>query len=62
MALGWSMLLANHLREGRLIRLGQRSHQTADHYCLLVGTARENRDAVEAFTGWMARDLTQASG
>lgn len=58
-ALGWSMLLANHLREGRLVRLGQWALETQDHYCLVVGHSLQNREAVEALTSWMAEQLTR---
>ena len=60
-ALGWSMLLANHLREGRLVRLGTHVLDTEDHYCLLVSDRQENREAGGIFTDWMAAELARAS-
>lgn len=56
-ALGWSMLLANHLREGRLIRLGSCELKTKEHYCFVVGRPLENRPAVLAMAKWMSEEL-----
>ena len=52
-ALGWSMLLANHLREGRLVRLGHSVLETKNHYCLVLGSLGENRTSVAALVSWM---------
>ena len=56
-ALGWSLLLANHLREGRLIRLGTDQLETEDRYCLLVPNRGQPSPAAEVFTTWLAEQL-----
>lgn len=56
-ALGWSMLLANPVREGPLVRLGQTAMSTQEHYRLFVVPSLENRSAVQALTTWMAAEL-----
>lgn len=56
-ALGWSMLVANHLREGRLVRLGTRALTTREQYCFVVGRSVENHPAARALATWMTDDL-----
>ena len=56
-ALGWSMLLANHLREGRLVRLGTCALTTREHYCFVIGRSQESSPSVQAFATWMAKEL-----
>ncbi|MDP3197725.1 LysR substrate-binding domain-containing protein [Tabrizicola sp.] len=57
-ALGWSMLLANHLREGRLVRLGSHALETENSYCLVVARDTESRVAATAFTSWLKSSLS----
>ena len=57
-ALGWSMLLANHLREGRLARLGRDALETENAYCIVVGNPPENRDGVDAVASWISSSLS----
>ncbi len=56
-ALGWSMLLANHLREGRLVRLGHQCLTSEDRYCLLVPKHREMTPATRQFVNWITDQL-----
>lgn len=57
-ALGWSMLLANHLREGRLARLGRDALETENAYCVVVGNQPEDRGAVDALASWISNSLS----
>jgi DNA-binding transcriptional LysR family regulator len=56
-ALGWSMLLANHLREGRLTQLGGQSLTTRESYCFVVGRSSENRSATQALAKWITEEM-----
>lgn len=53
-ALGWSELLAGHLEDGRLVRLGSHSVVMEEQYHLLIPTGREPRGSTKLFVGWVA--------
>lgn len=52
-ALGWSTLLAGHLAEGRLVRLGAGSVVTEEQYHVVVPAGRERSAATEVFLDWI---------
>jgi DNA-binding transcriptional LysR family regulator len=59
-ALGWSTLLAGHLDEGRLVRLGVHSVVLQDEYHILIPANREPSPATQIFLNWIAKCFTSA--
>jgi DNA-binding transcriptional LysR family regulator len=53
-ALGWAALLAGHLDEGRLVRLGQHSVVMDEKYHVLVPTGREPSRSTKLFLDWLS--------
>lgn len=53
-ALGWSVLLASHLEEGKLIRLGLHSVIMEEKYQVLIPTGREPSGSTKLFVDWVA--------
>lgn len=52
-ALGWSMLLSNHLAAGRLVRIGGQALTTVERYHALVPLGRAPTDATACFLAWL---------
>lgn len=57
-ALGWGALLAGHLAEGRLVRLGPHRLVLDEGYHVLVPTGREPSPATRVFLDWIAGYFT----
>lgn len=53
-ALGWSVLLSDHLAGGRLVRIGPHALTTADRYHVLVPSGREPSPATARFLDWLS--------
>ncbi|MFT4152006.1 MAG: LysR substrate-binding domain-containing protein [Paracoccaceae bacterium] len=56
-ALGWAMLLDGHLRDGRLVRLGQHQMVLPESYHVLVPAGREPQPATRDFLDWMRENF-----
>lgn len=57
--LGWQRLIADLLREGRLVRLSDRAATPAEAYHVLLPTLRRHSAATGLFSDWLARQFTQ---
>ena len=56
LAMGWEMLLARHLEEGALVKVGQLEISSSAAYNLVVPLGRPSAQA-ERVGSWLARDL-----
>lgn len=56
-ALGWAELLAGHLNEGRLVRLGPDTLTLEERYHVLVPLGREVTAAANVFLRWITANL-----
>ncbi|MDE3028703.1 MAG: LysR family transcriptional regulator [Paracoccaceae bacterium] len=54
-ALGWAMLIASHLAEGRLVRVGSHSLILEDHYHVLIPAGRNPSPAALTFIDWITQ-------
>ena len=52
-ALGWSMLLEGHLREGRLVKVGSDMVSLAERYHVLIPAGREPPPTTRDFLNWL---------
>jgi DNA-binding transcriptional LysR family regulator len=55
-ALGRLPMIAEHLRDGRLVAPFPKKYDTARSYFALVAPGAEERDDVEAFMRWLAEE------
>lgn len=53
-ALGWAALVARHLAEGRLVRLGTRKLTTEAHYHVIIPAGRQPSAETQVFLDWIA--------
>ncbi|WP_203561470.1 LysR family transcriptional regulator [Ideonella livida] len=61
-ALGWHLLVQNHLADGSLVRLGQASVFPEGRYNLLLPTRRKTHPMRDIFVEWLAGRLSQPTG
>lgn len=60
-ALGWSALIQEHLREGRLVRLGHASLKLAESYHVVVPLGRELSRPAEVLANWISDTFPDAT-
>jgi DNA-binding transcriptional LysR family regulator len=60
-ALGWAVLIEGHLKEGRLVRLGQDRLMLPEAYHLLVPPGRPISEPAAVFFEWISGLFTQQS-
>lgn len=58
-ALGWSTLIAGHLEEGRLVRVGPQTLSMDQHYHVLVPLGREPTASANVFLAWISANFSQ---
>lgn len=60
-ALGWALLLKEHLEDGRLIRLGEDSLTLTEKYHVLVPLGRDTSPAAHTLLEWITTSFPQSS-
>lgn len=60
--MGWSVLLSDMLRDGRLVRLGQISLTPEERYHVVTPVGRETSPAARTFLDWLIPQFRPAEG